>query len=362
MERMRWRLVIACLAVIGSAIAIAGGSAANRDGVATLEAVPGPGSVTYGQKISYKATFTNNNVDSGAVFTQTTFVMSPPLLPGGAPVTPVVSSCGAFDAGGVLTCSFGQLRPGDTVTVAVTWSVPGDPSKLPGCAVDEVAGIHCLAATGRWSIKEGKPTNGNETFDVAADASLIGVSSDDTVNRDKRAGGFETAGFTPTQCGAGASSLSTNQSVTSDNPVATSFCLPAFQTTRVLQGLASTIVEGPRTGGLGHPYLGQSTICVAEFGQNCGPDGTYDPHDFGTTNPITVTILVLDSALLSGDSITQLIHNGEALPPCLDKSTKPATDNSANPNGCVVSITRSGGPVKVWTLVGKAKTNGPWGW
>jgi hypothetical protein len=120
-------------------------------------------------------------------------------------------------------------------------------------------------------------------------------------------------------------------------------------------------VEGPRTGGLGHPYLGQSTVCIAEFGENCGPEGSYHPHDFGTTKPITVTIRVLESALLPGDSITQLIHNNEALPWCTDTSTKPPTDNSTNANGCVVSINRSSGPNKVITLIGKAKTNGPWG-
>ena len=67
MNRTRGRLVVACVAVIGAAIAVAGGSAGNRNGIGTLEAVPGPGAVTYGENIAYKATFKN---DSGSVFTQ----------------------------------------------------------------------------------------------------------------------------------------------------------------------------------------------------------------------------------------------------------------------------------------------------
>ena len=54
MRGTRGRLVVACLAVVGAAIAVAGGSAAdNRKGTALFAAVPGPGSVTYGEYIAY---------------------------------------------------------------------------------------------------------------------------------------------------------------------------------------------------------------------------------------------------------------------------------------------------------------------
>ena len=55
--------MVACLAVIAAAIAVAGGSAGNRDGTGTLVPQPGPGAVTYGENFAYKATFTN---DSGS--------------------------------------------------------------------------------------------------------------------------------------------------------------------------------------------------------------------------------------------------------------------------------------------------------
>ena len=42
MKRARGRLLVACLAVAAAAIAVAGGSAGNRVGTPTLEAVPGP--------------------------------------------------------------------------------------------------------------------------------------------------------------------------------------------------------------------------------------------------------------------------------------------------------------------------------
>jgi hypothetical protein len=345
--------------VIGAAIAVAGGSAGNRDGVGSLKAVPGPGSITYGENISYEATFLNDNENSGAVFTQTKLVMPPPVGPDGAKATPVESSCGTFDANHVLTCSFGKLVPGASVTVRVTWKAPGDPSQ-PACSVDVDNEIYCLRADATFLIKEGKDTNFNESFAVSAFASLIGVGEADAVNRNTRAGGFETTGFGTTQCETGSSSLATHQDLSSANKFSTSFCLPTFPTDKIKQGLAAWIVEEASTGTLGHPYLGQSTICVAEFLANCGPSGTYPEHEF-TTTPITVRLRVLESALLPGDSITQMFHNNKALPWCLDKSTNPPTDNSANENGCVVSITRSSGPDKIITLIGKAKKNGPWG-
>ena len=264
MNRTRGRLVVACLALIGAVIAVAGGSAGNRNGVGSLEALPGPGTVTYGENISYEVKFTNNNLTSGSVFTQTKFVMSPPVGPDGTPATPVATSCGAFDDQDVLTCSFGKLVPGATVTLTVTWKAPGTASQ-PGCLVDVVAGIHCLKADGTFLIKEGKQTNFNESFPVSADASLIGVSDNDAVNRNKRACGFETTGFTTPDCETGSSNLATHQDLSSANKVSTSFCLPTFSTDKIDQGLAAWIVE-EADGGLGHPYLGQSTICVAEFG------------------------------------------------------------------------------------------------
>ncbi len=175
MIRTRRRLVVACLALIGAAtIAVAGGSAGNdnRDGVGTLVAVPGPGAVTYGENIAYRSTFTNANANSGSVFTQTKLVLNPPVAPG-VSAKGVISSCGTFDpVTGVLTCEFGQLRPGDPpIVVTVVWNVAAiDPNAAPGCP-------DCLVADGTWLIKEGKPTNANESFPVEATAALLGANA-----------------------------------------------------------------------------------------------------------------------------------------------------------------------------------------
>ena len=343
MTHTRGRLVVACLALIGAAmIAVAGGSAGNdnRDGVGTLVAVPGPGAVTYGENIAYRATFTNQNASSGSVFTQTKFVMNPPVAPG-VSAKGVVSSCGTFDlVTGVLTCDFGQLRPGDPpIIVTVVWNVAAvDPNATPGCP-------DCLVADGTWLIKEGKPTNGNESFPVETTAALLGVNDTPALSARFNAGGYELKG-----CDSGSTNLSTNSSIDAADPIQSSFCLPAsFQAAAAAGGVASTITE-PSSG----PNIArQSVICIATPGQNC-PGGT--PATFGG-DLITFTFRVADAALLpSGYRITQVFHNTSLLPKC---GTAAA---AASEDGCVVSITPPKGNPKIWTIVARAKTNGPWSW
>jgi hypothetical protein len=351
MKRTRWRPMIACLAVIGAAIAVAGGSAGNRGGTGTLVPQPGPGAVTYGENIAYKATFTN---DSGSVFTQTKYVMPPPVAPGGETATPVAASCGTFDSNGVLTCDFGQLRPLETKSLTVVWKTPSGASK-PGCKVDLQVDpvVECLKADGIWLIKEGKPTNGNESFPVSALASLIGVSSDDPVNAKQTAGGFELEGCSSTN----PTSLSTDQAVdATTNPVTTSYCLPASFTASAADGVASTITEPASDS---PNFAHQSQVCIAEPRTNCG-DSTYKPAEF--PDFITFTFRVADAALQTPGqpkyTITQVFHNSPtALPTC------DAPGGLSNPDGCVVSIDPPKGPgLKTWKIVTKAKTNGPWSW
>ena len=44
----------------------------------TLEAVPGPGAVSYGENIAYTASFSN---DGSSTFSHMTFTMAPPVIP-----------------------------------------------------------------------------------------------------------------------------------------------------------------------------------------------------------------------------------------------------------------------------------------
>jgi len=302
---------------------------------------PGPGAVTYGENIAYKATFTNNG---GAMFTQTKYVMPPPMTSAGEQATPVASSCGTFDANGVLTCVFGQLSPLASVDLTVVWKTPSGATK-PGCT-------DCLSANGTWLIKEGKTTNSNETFPVSALASLIGVSNNDPVNSSQRAGGFELQGCS----NANPTSLATNQAIdATTNPVTTSFCLPATFSAGAAAGVASTITE-PASDSTNFAH--QSEVCIAEPQTNCG-DSTYRPATFDDV--VTFTFKVADAALQSPGkpkyTITQVFHNTPtALPKCSDPG------GLSNADGCVVSIDPPKGNPKIWTIVTKAKTNGPWSW
>jgi hypothetical protein len=328
MKRAHWRLLFACLAVAGAAIAVAGGSAGNREGTATLEAVPGPGAVSYGKNIAYTATFTNGGSSN---FTHVTFTMAPPVVSTtGETASFVASSCGSLDAAGVLTCDLGQLGPNGMDRLTVVWKAP-DGSSKPGCT-------DCLAADSTWQIKENKDTNGNETYaSPRVTADLIGASDTERVNGQLRAGGYVVA-----SCAPGGSSLSTDQAVSTTNPVATSFCLPDFATNATDLGLATTITETPGN-------ARGSEVCVADLGQNC-PAGSR--ADFGPTGGvITFTFTVADAALPKGYKITTVFHDGHEV----------TAATCAADNECVLSI-KIDNKTKTWTIVTTAETNGPWSW
>ncbi len=350
--RFGWRrLGLLCLAALGvTAMMVPGGSAANRDGEATFVALPGPASVTYGKNIAYSATFDNT---SGSMFTQVTFRQSRPFATFEGTKYPspglVAASCNAVinDRGDTdptndeLTCSLGNLSPTDApARVTVVWQAPTIPSPT-GCT-------DCLTSEGSWTIKENKATNGNESFPpdgpIVVPASLLGGAG---TAETQRAGSYELSA-----CTGGNPNLSTNQDVGLSNPLATSFCLPAFQKTGPDLGLATTIVEGPsQTGDPGVTGL-RSDVCIADLGENCGAFGTYTPFLF--TSQIKLVFLIADAALPSGSKITVVYHDGTALPTC--------KSSPANANGCTDSIVRSGGPVKIWTIVVKSNTNGRYTW
>jgi uncharacterized repeat protein (TIGR01451 family) len=329
MKRARGRLMVACLVVAASAVAIAGGSAGNRVATPTLEAVPGPGAVSYGQNIAYTATFSN---DGNSTFTHTTFTMPPPVITAtGETTTFVKASCGSLDSAGALTCDFGSLNAGGSVRLTVVWNVPAGDSK-PGCT-----GTNCLVASSTWQIKENKATNSNETFTQTANADLIGTSPTEPVSNQLRAGGYEIA-----PCAAGSPSLSTSQSVSKTNPVATSFCLPSFTTNATDLGLATTITE---TAGSART----SEVCVAALGQNC-PGGSR--ADFGPTGGvISFKFLVSADALPKKYEITKVFHDGHEV----------TAATCAADNECVTSI-KLDRKTNVWTILTTAETNGSWDW
>ena len=351
MNRTRGRLVVACLAVIGAAIAVAGGSAGNRTAEVTFQALPGA-SVTSGENLTTTTTFKNTGK---SMFTHVELRHVVPVGTAGA-ATLVASSCNAVIQGNVAFCSFGKLGKGATAQATFVWQTPSS----AGCS-------NCVTPSATWTIKEGKPTNGNENFPTGGIAvSLLGG---DGSSETKKAGGYETAAAS---CTAATGNLHTNQALSSTNPVASTVCLPTFTIPPggFALGYSSTIDEittPPASLPGSHPELGQSVVCVAALGQACAPGHT--PVNWGTTNKARHIFRILHSALSSGPSalsyspsvvttgyptITKVFHNGVQLPKC--------ADDPSFVHGCVVSITGPSGYPKIWTVVADAPGNGPWNW
>jgi hypothetical protein len=346
MNRTRGRLALACLVLLGAAAGVAGGAPGTRSAKVDFAVVPGPGRVTYLENFATSAKF---DWTSGSQPTHVEFRQTRPVatFEGNVyPATLVAATCNVVFDGDVATCDFQKAT---RLKVTTVWQAPAIPS-LTGCP-------DCLASNARFVVKEGVQTNDpNDTFPLGGITVTAKLLAGTGSEENHEAGGYEMLSCTDP---LGPGSLRTNRTLSLENVVSTTVCEPLSLTGA--DGLATTIVEGPRSGGPGHPYLGQSTVCIASLGQNCGPEGSYTPHDFGTTNPFTIVIRVLDDALDPGDSLTELIHNDESLPSCLV--------NPTNANGCVVSINRikldsvgPGPPVFVWVLIGKSRINGVWNW
>ena len=150
------RFALACVLVVAATVAVAGGSAANRDGDPHFDAIPGPGRVTYGENIAYRATFENLG---GSTFTQVKFRHARPVRGVRVAAVPVASNPRSHvpdDAGDrsrlkgyeEWICSFPNLAAGwKPLVLTVVWTVP------TLAKVDDCDG--CLKTNGRWTIKEG---------------------------------------------------------------------------------------------------------------------------------------------------------------------------------------------------------------
>jgi hypothetical protein len=335
MKRTPLRLLVACLAVIVAAVAVAGGSAGNRIADPTFEAIPAPGSVTYGENIAYQSVLDNTN---NAVFTHVEFRQRRPVatfLEVKYPATFVTSSCGALDTKGdtdplndEVVCDFGELRPEDAPEeLVVVWTAPSIPSDT-GCA-------KCLTSDAIWLIKEGKQTNGNESFPRFSEVELLG---DQPTKESLRASGYELPAATT--CALGSPSLRTNQTLTKDNPVSSAFCLPSFVGDGVHLGLAAKITELKGN-------ARQSEVCIAQLGGSCGAG--YVPKDFGP-DVVTFEFRVFNPGL-KGGPIREVSHNGVVLTP----------QTCATSNECLVSLTYDQA-TQIWTIIATSETNGPWNW
>jgi hypothetical protein len=347
MNRTRWRFFVACLAVIGAAVAVGGGSAGNRTADVTFQYLPGT-SFTYGQEFATKTTITNTGA---SMFTQLEVHQLVPTS-AGTPLALKGSSCGAVIEGAEAVCRFDQLSAGNTITVTLLWQTPASGS---GCAA-------CVTTDGYWVIKEGKPTNANEAFPFEDGtgigpfpASLLG---DDPSSERKRAGGYETTGvgLEVAACDVGTGNLHTNPALTKDDPVSSTLCLPEFTIPAGSSalGYSSTITETSAKPSIGsHTELGQSIVCVAALGQACTTEHT--PADWGTARARQI-FQILEDALRGKKEIDAVYHNGTKLPLC--------SVNAMFAEGCVVEIRppAKGSDPAIWVVIADAPTNGPWNW
>jgi hypothetical protein len=373
------RLALIGLAVTTAAVAVGGGSAANREGEPYFAALPGPGRVTYGENIAYRGTFTNIG---GSTFTQVALRMRYPYTVLGAePYTeaePVDSTCPTTPTTVTLAsgyhewvCKFGQLKPGVSGTpqlaVAVVWKAP--PALTTSNCVD------CFRTKARWTIKDGvnDQNDPNDTFPFPADGSEIKATllgAGETADEKLEAGGYELSP-TATCDPLGQGSLRTRQAVSLDNKVSTTLCIPEFDNTPgtlvkpIDLGVATKIEESAASAGAwaDHPYLGTASVCIADLGVNCAAEGNYVPFTFTFAKPVKVVFRISSDALLNGDKITRVFHaelggTPTALPKC---PAPPAL--STNQNGCYTSINEiKQGKVKYYLVEAQAPGNGLWGW
>lgn len=363
----RSMVVLGIAALTAIAVLVPGGSAGARAVAFTFEAVPGPGEVTYGQNIAYRATISNT---SGSTLTHVIFRMTPPAAEG-VPAIFQDSTCPQNNGKGATvtyadgtsewTCDFGNLpawtQPTPQKTLAVIWQAPtlGLPDDCFGC----------LETAARLTVKEGlnDQTNPNDAFqpdNVQQPATLLSANTDTVKsNNTKSAGGYETKACTNP---SGVGSLQTNQNLDATlNTVSTFVCISLIPTSTTDLGLATTILEGVvHVGNPGNPKLDTSDLCIAQLGTNCGAFGQYTPQVFDVGHPITVVLRFPDAALANGEKITKIWHNYD---PLLNPDPLPLCGSNPVPlNGCLVGPpTVSNGRVKIWTAIVKTLTNGWYG-
>lgn len=353
------RSVLTCAVLVVGLVAVGIGSAGPRTPVsvdAKFDAFPGPARVSFGENIAYRASLSNT---SGSTLTHVIFRQTFPV---GASVTgPVVSSCPSGASSIVpnpdgtpkwWVCDFGQVSATapDPVLVVV-WNVPSS-TATQNCAA-------CFSTTGFWSVKEGLNDNINkndEFGEKTVTAELL--STGDTATETRRAGGYETGSASCDDPAAG--SLRTKQKLTSDNPVSTTVCLPAFTlpagskdlgyvTTITETLIANTTTPNPR----------HSEVCVAKLGTTC-PDSS-DPNadavffDPNSQNPLKITHVfrVLADSLGKNYTVTQVSHNGTIM-----NATTCSTKGD-----CVVSIDLVNDKgTKTWVIKVTTGSNGYFDW
>lgn len=339
------QLALICALVIAAMAVVGGGSAKPRtpDSVkADFRAFPGPGRVSYGEQIAYKATLENK---SGSTLTKVTFRQTYPAADGIGEATLIDHTCPTTPQDVTLTdgtkqwvCDFGQQVANANLALTVVWQVPPPPEAPTTC-------LGCLESTGGWTVKEGAndTTDPNDSFGNATVKATL-LASGETGDELLEAGGYETSSASCDDTDA-PGNLRTNPKIDEDaNPVSTTVCVPVQipLDNQVDLGYAVTITETQNN-------ARHADVCIAKLGTNCEPG--YVDAEFAAPY-VTHVFQVADGALPRRYSITEVSHNGN--PPL-------AEGECSAPGECVVSIDLDN-RTKIWTIVVTSPTNGYWDW
>ena len=343
MRSTRSRILLAMLVVVGAVVFATGGSATQRLADATFRVFPGPGRVTAGQLIAYRATFktkstsTLNKVKAWqtipiangveATLDSTTCPTVPEIVP-------------VADGPDAVVCDFGTVIPTAAELVLTNvWKVP--PIEQQTVCTD------CLRSDVKWTVKEGvnDTTDPNDAFAKATLLSTVlpeGEIPEAGKGETLLAGGYEKAAASC--AGSSAGNLKTQGVLGAANAIITKVCLPdgVFPQTGQDRGYTTFITEtadNPR----------HTDVCVAALGTDCGP-GYVDENFFATFNKKVITVVIL-AFVPKKPEVTTVSHNGVPMD----------ADTCKNAGDCVVSIDYDN-PGKFYTIVVTSGTNGFYDW
>ncbi len=264
--------------------------------VVTLVAFPGPGEVTYKQNVAYTATLQNAGSSN---FTHLQFHNPiPTTIVNGSPVKAVLryASCPGSLSATTFSCNEITLTSGQTAKVTIVWETPaaGSSSNCPS------ATPVCMTNTSFWTIKEGTGnpgSSGPDTFPSGTTATgLLVVPKED-----------EAGGYALNACSNAASqtTLATNPSVSSANPLATKVCASTVPGQLHNPGLPVEIDEG--TGPFNLNVTQSAFICIPGPGQSCATPG-YVAWVFSPRATFTFTID--NTTLPKGEKIDVVTADG----------------------------------------------------
>jgi hypothetical protein len=302
-----------------------------------FKADPGPSNITFGKNVAYKGQFSNTGKSN---WVRVVFSQSVPyaLLSDNSQLraTLVYSSCEPNPSappvvsGSTYSCpEISSLPAGSGLQkVTLVWQS----ALLPE---GKTCGSPCqLTTTSTLSFKEGNETGTNDTFSKGPIlTSLLGVPDKE------RAGGYSIAKCTDISSNP---TLTTNLTLTADNPTATKACEPTLPANDLLNpGLTTTITERAALAGETNGTTQVSEICIADVGLTCpGP-----PFNFATNGGTLATFVFLYDKGTYG-KITQMYEANRLV----------SEDPTADPNCQVVFD----GSNQVSIATCHSSKNGPW--